>query len=136
GKVASRAGVTGTVGMRGMAMSGMFPLLVASLAVLRCGVIRGGAAQAVVDGKAQSRLRNGHDRNAVDAPLIERAQHGKKVGRRFAEIARGAEIAGQPGTLGYVGAESEQALVRLDRRRLPAQGSAERVVAREPAPRP
>src|SRR5512146_800751 len=52
---------------------------------------RGGAAQAVIDGFAQSGFRHRHDRDAARL-LVQIAQHGEEIGGGFAKIAPGAEI--------------------------------------------
>src|SRR5215213_1670498 len=90
----STAGVTGTVGMLGGAnVSGIvFLSLTASLPPLTGAVIRGRAAQPVVDRKAQSGLRNRHDRDARVGRLVQGTQVSEQVGGRLGEVAADAEI--------------------------------------------
>src|SRR5215470_1565196 len=134
-RLSSTAGVTGAVGMLGRAVSGMLPLCAASLAPRLLAVIRRGAAQSVVDRKAQSGLRNGHDRDAGDVGPVEQAQHGEQVGRSLGKVATDAEIAGHQRALGHVAAESEQALVGRDRGGAEPHGPSGCVVGRELARR-
>ena len=94
-----------------------------------------GTAQAVVDRKAQSRFRNGHDRDAADLRPVERAQHGEQVGRRLGQLAGGAEIERDPGAGRHVAPERQQAFVCGDGGRAQPHQSRRCVMALELARR-
>src|SRR3954464_11915231 len=51
-----------------------------------------GAAQAVVDGDAQTLFGNGHDGDGRVLRPVERPQHGEQVGRGLEQIALRAEV--------------------------------------------
>ena len=78
-KLSARRASPATVGMTGaMTVSGMFPRFCRQPSVRRPAVIRGGPAQAVVDRMAETRFRNGHDRDAADAGPVERRAAGRR----------------------------------------------------------